>query len=186
MSPAIRRRLARCAMAQVAVSAWPGSAEAAPPAGKPVFIQVQGLVPTSIGLNGFITAGDFTEGGAFYWMPTSGVTLIGGDSGNISRDGRTIVGKLRDTNGVDQPAMWAGGTSWRLLGPLVPNAQRCDQTVDFATATRDGRYVVGGGYYGTSLTNACLFFSAFRWDESTGYVLPSGSDGRASACRPGK
>ena len=55
-----------------------GIAEAAPPAGKPVFIHVQGLAPTTIGLNGFIVAGDFTEGGAFQWMPTSGVTLVGG------------------------------------------------------------------------------------------------------------
>jgi hypothetical protein len=181
MSREMRRFSAWYAMVQIAALAWLGSAEAAPPAGTPVFIQVQGLAPTSVGLNGFIVAGDFTEGGAFYWMPPSGVTLIGGESGNVSRDGRTIVGRLRDTNGVDQPAMWAGGTSWRLLGPLVPNAQRCDQTLGFATATSgDGRYVVGGGYYGTSAASACIFFSAFRWDESGGYVLLSGAEGKAT------
>ena len=49
-----------------------GIAEAAPPAGKPVFIHVQGLAPTTVGASGFIVAGDFTEGGAFQWMPTSG------------------------------------------------------------------------------------------------------------------
>jgi uncharacterized membrane protein len=181
MSREIRSCLARHAMVQVAALAWLGIAEAAPPAGTPVFIQVQGLAPTSIGLNGFIMSGDFTEGGAFYWMPTSGVTLIGGSSGNISRDGRTIVGRLLDANGNEQPAMWAGGTSWRLLGPLVPNAQKCDQTLGFATATSgDGRFVVGGGYYGTSTANACNFFSAFRWDESSGYVLLGSLSGKAS------
>ena len=175
-----RRKCLACLTPALLVLTWLGTAEAAPPAGKPVFIQVQGLAPTSVGLNGFIVAGDFTEGGAFHWMPTSGVTLIGGESGTISRDGRTTVGRLRDTNGVDQPAMWAGGTSWRLLGPLVPNAQKCDQTLGFATATSgDGRYVVGGGYYGTSLANACNFFSAFRWDESSGYLL-LGESGRTS------
>ena len=30
-----------------------GIADAAPPAGTPVFIQVQGLAPTSVGQNGF-------------------------------------------------------------------------------------------------------------------------------------
>ena len=181
MSREIRGYLGRHAIVPLAVLACFGTAEAAPPAGTPVFIQVQGLAPTSVGLNGFIVAGDFTEGGAFFWMPPSGVTLIGGESGNVSRDGRTIVGRLRDANGIDQPAMWAGGTSWRLLGPLVPNAQKCDQTLGFATATSgDGRYVVGGGYHGTSLASACNFFSAFRWDESGGYVLLSDAEGRVT------
>jgi hypothetical protein len=157
------------------------SAEAAPPAGKPVFIQVQGLAPTSVGMNGFITAGDFTEGGGFFWMPSSGVTLIGGESGFISRDGRTIVGRLADANGHDQPAMWAGGTSWRLLGPLVPNAVHCGGTLGFASATSgDGRVVVGGGYYGTSPPEDCSRFSAFRWEESTGYLLLGSLSGRSS------
>jgi uncharacterized membrane protein len=168
-------------MAVAAVLGWLGAAEAAPPSGTPVFIQVQGLAPTSVGLNGFMVAGDFTEGGAFHWMPTSGVTLIGGESGNVSRDGRTIVGRLRDASGFQQPATWAGGTTWRLLGPLVPGAQHCDRTLGFATAaSADGRYVVGGGYHGTTVASACTLFSAFRWDESAGYVLLSGEPGQAT------
>jgi len=164
------------------VLTWLGTAQAAPPAGKPVFIQVQGLAPTSVGLNGFVTAGDFTEGGGFFWMPTSGVTLIGGKSGTISRDGQTIVGRVADTSGNDQPAIWAGGTSWRLLGPLVPNAVPCQDVLGSANAVSgNGRIVVGGGYHGTSVTDACASgsFSAFRWDESSGYVL-LGESGRAS------
>src|SRR6476646_6710079 len=181
MSREMRRLSAWYAIVQIAALAWLGSAEAAPPAGTPVFNQVQGLAPTSGGLNGFIVAGDFTEGGAFFWMPSSGVTLIGGKSGNVSRDGRTIVGRLNDTNGIEQPAMWAGGTSWRILGPLVPNAQKCDQTLGFATgASGDGHYVVGGGYHSTSLATACNFFSAFRWDETGGYVLLSDAEGRVT------
>jgi uncharacterized membrane protein len=182
MSREMRRFTAWHAMVQFAALAWLGSAEAAPPAGTPVFIQVQGLAPTSIGLNGFIVAGDFTEGGAFHWMPTSGVTLIGGESGTISRDGRTTVGRLADANGNDQPAIWSGGTSWRLLGPLVPNALPCQGLLGSANAVSgDGSFVVGGGYYGTSVTDACAggSFSAFRWDESSGYVL-LGEPGRAS------
>src|SRR5262245_5420320 len=80
MGRKILRRFARHAAAAVAALPWVGAAEAAPPAGKPVFIQVQGLAPTTVGLNGFIVAGDFTEGGGFQWMPSSGVTLVGGTS----------------------------------------------------------------------------------------------------------
>src|SRR5512134_1502277 len=82
----------------------PGTAEAAPPAGKPVFIQVQGLAPTSVGQNGFVVAGDFTEGGAFYWMPTSGVTLVGGGQAFVSRDGKAMVGTILDQNRIQQAA----------------------------------------------------------------------------------
>jgi uncharacterized membrane protein len=181
MNRQARFALARLAMVSVAALARLGTAEAAPPAGKPVFIQVQGFAPTSIGLNGFIVAGDFTEGGAFHWMPTSGVTLIGGGQAFVSRDGRTIVGGLFDANGVQQAAKWAGGTSWRQLGPLVPGALPCDFSQSFASATSgDGRFVVGGGWYGTSAADDCRLFSAFRWEESTGYTLLGSLSGQSS------
>jgi uncharacterized membrane protein len=154
------------------VLAWLGNADAAPPAGKPVFIQVQGLAPTSVGQNGFVVAGDFTEGGAFYWLPTSGVTLVGGGQAYISRDGKAMVGSMFDQNAVQQAVKWEGGASWRMLGPLVPNAVPCDHSLSIAMSTSaDGRVVVGGGYYGTNRLDACDFYAAFRWEESTGYVL---------------
>jgi uncharacterized membrane protein len=161
--------LARHLRPVLLVLAWLGSAEGAPPAGTPVFIQVQGFAPTSVGQNGFIVAGDFTEGGAFYWMPTSGVTLVGGGQGYISRDGRAMVGSMYDQNQILQAVKWEGGRSWRILGPLAPNAVPCDSSASFAMATSgDGRVVVGGGYYGT---NPCELHAAFRWEESTGYAL---------------
>jgi uncharacterized membrane protein len=163
------------------VLAWLGTAQAAPPAGKPVFIQVQGLAPTSVGLNGFITAGDFTEGGAFYWMPSSGVTLVGGGQAYVSRDGKALVGSLRDANGIEQAARWTGGTSWQVLGPLVPGAVHCGGTSSSANGTSaDGRVVVGGGWYGTAPPEDCSRFTAFRWEESTGYVLLGSLSGRSS------
>ena len=35
----------------------------------------------------------------------------------------------------------------------------------------DGGVVVGGGWYGTNPANPCDLSTAFRWEESTGYVL---------------
>ena len=66
-----RRKCLACLTPALLVLTWLGTAEAAPPAGKPVFIQVQGLAPTSVGLNGFIVAGDFTEGGIQKKAPPS-------------------------------------------------------------------------------------------------------------------
>jgi uncharacterized membrane protein len=126
-------------------------------------------------------AGDFTEGGAFYWMPTTGVTLAGGTSGVISRDGRTMVGRILDANRVEVPAVWEGGTSWRSLGPLVPGAFPCDQSLGGANATSgDGRVVVGGGYHSTNPASPCIPFSAFRWEQSTGYTLLGSLSGLTS------
>ncbi len=157
-------RLARIAPA-ASVLAWLGVASAAPPAGNPVFIHVQGLAPTSIGQNGFVVAGDFTEGGAFQWMPTSGVMLVGGETGFISRDGKGMAGTIRDPNGIGNAARWEGGRSWRALGPLVPNTVPCDLSLSNAQATSgDGRVVVGSGYYGTDPADPCLLFTAFRWE----------------------
>jgi len=152
--------------------AWPAITEAAPPAGKPVFIHVQGFAPTSVGQNGFVVAGDFTEGGAFHWMPTSGVTLVGGGTAYVSRDGKAMAGSALDSQRKQQPARWEGGRSWRLLGPLVSGAHPCDTSYGFAMGTSgDGRVVVGAGYYGTNPADPCDLFAAFRWEESTGYVL---------------
>ena len=168
LSPPRARHLGAAALMVLATL---GVAEAGPPAGKPVFIQVQGLVPTTVGLNGFIVAGDFTEGGAFQWMPTSGVTLVGGTSAFISRDGQAMVGSVLDHN-VQYAARWEGGRSWRMLGPLVPGALPCDSSSSFAMGTNgDGRVVVGGGYYGTNPADPCGSFTAYRWEQSTGYVL---------------
>ena len=155
-----------------------GIAEAAPPAGKPVFIHVEDLVPTSVGQNGFVVAGRYLGGGAFNWMPTSGVTLVGGVLAYISRDGKAMAGTTLDQNKIQQAAKWEGGRSWRTLGPLVPGAAPCGSSLSFAMGTSgDGRVVVGAGYYGTNPADSCNFSSAYRWEESTGFVLMPTQDG---------
>ena len=68
----------------------------------------------------------------------------------MRRDGKAMAGTVIDLNKTQQAARWQGGRSWRTLGPLVPNAVPCQQSLSVATGTSgDGRVIVGGGWYGT-------------------------------------
>jgi probable HAF family extracellular repeat protein len=124
----------------------------------------------ALGANGFVVGGAFYHpegrGPALHWLPTSGVTDMGGQRvAAVSRDGKTLVGTAYDPAGLEQAAIWTGGTSWRLLGPIRPGAQRCDNllTSSFG-ASDDARVIVGLGWDG------CNYARAFRWEESTGMV----------------
>ena len=132
-----------------------GIAAAAPPAGQPVFIHVQGLAPTSVGLNGFIVGGDFTEGGAFQWMPTSGVTLVGGGlgTGYISRDGQAMAGTVIDLNRLSKRP----GGGWKAVAHArLARPERCPASAvfDVPWTSGDGR-VCGLRFYGTDLAAPC-------------------------------
>jgi hypothetical protein len=53
-----------------------------------------GVLPNAVGGGGSVVVGGLAEGGGFYWMPTTGVVYMGGqDAIDVSRDGRTIVGR---------------------------------------------------------------------------------------------
>ena len=53
-----------------------------------------------------------------------------------------------------------------------PARFRASSSLSFAMGTSgDGRVVVGAGWYGTDPANPCDLFTAYRWEESTGYVL---------------
>ena len=162
-------------------AAWPlllGAAEAAPPKGKPLLIPLPPeALATDVGAGGFVVAGGFFSGGALTWMPTSGVTPLGGTQAiAVSLDGKTIVGRALDARGLENAAIWAGGTDWRLLGSFTPDAQPCDRLLSGSFGTSDdGKVVVGLGWDG------CSFARAFRWEESTGMVdLGSTVAGRSS------
>lgn len=134
---------------------------------KPLFIELPPeALATDVGANGFVVLGTFYSGGAFLWLPTSGVEAIGGtEASAVSRDGRTIVGRALDANRKENAAIWQGGREWRLLGSFTPNAQPCDNLLSGAFgASDDGRVVVGLGWDG------CRLAHAFRWEESTGMV----------------
>jgi probable HAF family extracellular repeat protein len=124
------------------------------------------VLPSDVGGSAFATVGNFFNGGALYWMPTSGTQNIGGRSSNaVSRDGKTIVGRALDARGFENAAIWNDGSGWRLLGSFTPDAQPCDALLSGSFgADDDGRVVVGLGW------NGCRHAHAFRWEESTGMV----------------
>jgi probable HAF family extracellular repeat protein len=155
-----------------------GAAEAAPPRGTPLFIELpSGALASDVGAGGFVVLGNLSSVGGLTWMPTSGVTLIGGTQANaVSRDGKTILGRALDAGGRENAAIWTGGRDWHVLGSFTPDAQPCDRLLSGTFgASDDGKVVVGLGW------NGCNYAHAFRWEESTGMVdLGSTTPGRAS------
>jgi probable HAF family extracellular repeat protein len=135
-----------------------------------------GALASAVSASGSVVVGGLADGGAFYWMPTTGVVFAGGITADgVSDDGHTIVGWARDSNRVQQAAIWQRGTEWRLLGSF-PNATPCDAFLGGATDTnRNGQVVVGYAY------QSCTSAHAFKWQESTGMVdLGSSVAGRSS------
>ena len=156
-----------CVLAVVVLPLGPGVGEAAPPQGKPLLIHLPPeALPLDVSASGFVLVGGFFSGGGMNWMPTSGAQRIGAIQAiAVSRDGKTIVGEALDSRGLENAAIWSGGTSWRTLGSFTPSAQPCDLNLSSALGTSaDGRVIVGLGW------NGCGLAHAFRWEESTGMV----------------
>ena len=151
----------------VALLALLGSAEAAEPKGKPVFIELPtDVLPKDLGANGFVVVGSFYSGGALHWMPTHNAVPIGGLAAvTVSRDGKSIAGNILES-GHEVAAIWTGsGKQWKSIGSLVPNAAACDLYLSSVfDGNDDGKVLVGLGW------NGCKVAHAFRWEESTGMV----------------
>jgi hypothetical protein len=107
----------RRAWPALAALALTGGAEAAVPAGTPLLINLpRRRWPYAVGI-AFVVAGSFFGGGAFRWMPTSGVTDIGGTQSNaVSRDGKASWAEL-DPGRFERRDL-AGRPGWRLLGSV--------------------------------------------------------------------
>ena len=132
---------------------------------------------SAVSASGSVVVGGLADGGAFYWMPTTGVVFAGGMTADgVSGDGHTIVGWARDVAGIQQAAIWQRATEWRLLGSF-PNATPCDAFLGGATdVSRNGQVVVGYAY------QSCTSAHAFKWQESTGMVdLGSSVSGRSTS-----
>ena len=149
---------------------------------QPLLIELDarsGALASAVSASGSVVVGGLDGGGAFYWMPTTGVVFAGGVTADgVSGDGHTIVGWARDATGIQQPAIWQRATEWRLLGSF-PNATPCDAFLGGATdANRNGQVVVGYAY------QSCTSAHAFKWQESTGMVdLGSSVSGRSTLAK---
>jgi probable HAF family extracellular repeat protein len=143
------------------------TAQAAPPSGTPVLIELPtDTLAIDVGAGGFVVIGSFSSIGALTWMPTSDTQRIGGTTGvAISRDGKTLVGRALDSRGLENAAVRTADTDWLRLGSFTPDAQPCDRLLSGSFgASDDGQVVVGLGW------NGCGYAHAFRWEESTGLV----------------
>ncbi len=135
-----------------------------------------GTLPSDISANGMVV-GELTTGGAFYWLPTTGVIYIGGQrAAAASVSGGVITGTAFGPRNVTEAAIWQRAAEWRRLGSVVPNAVPCDDLLSSTYDTsNDGKVVVGLAW------NGCNFARGFRWEESTGMVdLGSTVAGRSS------
>ena len=107
----------------VAAVLVPGTAT--PADDKPMMVVLPtGALPLAVSSSG-VVVGYLRSGGAFYWMPTSGVVYVGGYQAlTVSRDGRTIAGDALDANRIHQAGIWQRAAEWRLLGRLLPPRSR--------------------------------------------------------------
>lgn len=160
-TPSVDRLLA-LALASLLGATSPAASE-----DTPLFIELPTeALAYGVGAGGFTVIGGFYSGGGLYWMPTTGVRMLGGQVAvAISDDGRTIVGDALDATGFEQAAVWLEGGEPRLLGSIAPDARPCDLLLSSAfDVNADGSVVVGLAW------NGCGVARAFRWEESTGVV----------------
>ncbi len=144
----------------------------------PFFMQLpDNVLPYGVDAAGWISIGHrYDTGTALAWMPTTGFTDLGGRVAiGVSENGRIVVGNALDPKGRENAAIWNGGTSWRTLGSVTPNAQPCDQLLSSSYGTNaDGTVIVGLAWDG------CAFARAFRWTEKTGMVSLGTLNGRST------
>ena len=102
----------------VVLSVYAGTAGAA--TNQPSFVPLDvDAYPSGISGDGSIVVGTYydpnnpTGAGGFYWTADSGTVPIGGlGATGISADGTTIVGNTIDAMGLENAAIFQGGTDW--------------------------------------------------------------------------
>ena len=153
----------------VVLSVYAGAAAAA--TNQPSFFPLDmDAYPSGISGDGSIVVGTYydsdhpTGAGGFYWTADSGTVPIGGlGSTGISADGTTIVGNANDAMGLENAAVWQGGTDWQVIGSFTPDPLPCGQSLSAAYGVNgDGSVIVGLGEGG------CGYAHGFRWDAATG------------------
>jgi uncharacterized membrane protein len=149
----------------VALSLYAGAATAQD---QPKFIPLDtDTYASGISADGSIVVGNYyLQGGAFYWTADAGTVPIGSNGvAGISADGTTIVGRANDATGLENAAIWQGGTDWQVLGSFSPGAAPCGLLLSAAYAVNgDGSAIVGLGWDG------CSHAHGFHRDAMTGMV----------------
>jgi probable HAF family extracellular repeat protein len=136
---------------------------------------------TSMSGDQSVAVGTYDDGythDVFRWTAAGGVELIGvpnqakyGDL-SISRDGKTIVGTVPDSQGAYHAAVWQGGKNWKILGEFPGAVAGESGAVSIGLGVSgDGSVIVGQAYI--SATQAV----AFRWDQADGMVNLGTFDG---------
>ena len=131
---------------------------------------------TSMSADGSVVVGVWgNEGPAWRWTAGTGVVDIGSISQtvSVSRDGRTVVGTAKDSQGIGYAAVWQSGQQWVTLPP-PPNSLPQDgkATVGYGVSA-DGSVIVGLSYLNAEdpQTRAkTRSAQAFRYDARTGTV----------------
>ena len=122
---------------------------------------------SSMSADGTVVVGVWgNEGPAWRWTPGTGVVDIGSVSQTVavSRDGRTVVGKVKGADGLKYAAIWQSGQQWVTLPP-PENWRELDDTVTTGYAVSgDGSVISGLAYLKPDRVEA------FRYHASTGTV----------------
>ena len=134
---------------------------------------------TGMSADGTVVVGVYGSlGPAWRWTSGTGVMNLGSISQTVavSRDGQTIVGTAKGTDGIGYAAIWQTGKQWTTLPP-PPNGTSQDgkSTVGYGVSS-DGSVVVGLAYVNPNLVEG------FRYDVKTGTVpLGTLTGGRSRA-----
>jgi len=151
------------------LSLYAGAAAAAN--NQPGFIVLDAnALPWAISADGSIVIGNYYGGSGFYWRWDTGTVPIGGNGvSGISADGMTIVGRANDVMGVENAAIWQGGTAWQVIGSFTPDAMPCGQSLSSAYGVSgDGSVIVGLGWGLALPVCAPAAAHGFRWDAASG------------------
>jgi probable HAF family extracellular repeat protein len=134
--------------------------------------------------DGSVVVGNYIDiarkGQAFRWT-AGGEENIGGnmDEVAISRDGKTIVGRAADSNGILNAAIWQSGKNWRLLGGVpggIPDG-RSEISAAYGVSA-NGSVIVG-----TATIKNGIDYHGFRWEASKGVVDLGALQGDSSFAR---
>ena len=119
----------------------------------------------------------YDTGGGWLWTSVGGFVPIGGEVAvDLSDDASVVAGNLKDSAGVDSPALWDAVNGWHTLGGLPGQTPPGGSYGTTYAVSGDGSIVVGLGWHSDWKARG------FRWDAVNGMVeLPQSGPGNSRA-----